>query len=135
MARSINMFIDIREAVALSGRHVNTIKRWGRAGNFKWSKPGGTRNAPWTIDRASFIAFMRDERDNVRQGHDLAKRNRPEVSDGTLLVVARLTRCLPEGVDFDILSLTRHDTYADQTGAYANQTIGRIMRRGMSPDQ
>ena len=135
MACSIPMFIDIREAVALSGRHANTIKRWGRAGNFKWSKPGGTRNAPWTIDRASFIAFMRDERDNVRQGHDLAKRNRPEVSDGTLLVVARLTRCLPEGVDFDILSLTRHDTYADQTGVYANQTIGRIMRRGMSPDQ
>jgi hypothetical protein len=135
MARPINMFIDIREAVALSGRHANTIKRWGRAGNFKWSKPGGTRNAPWTIDRASFIASMRDERDHARHGRDLAERDRREVSDGTLLIVARLTRCLPEGVDFDILSLTRHDRYADQTGVYADQTIGRIMRRGVSPDR
>ena len=96
---------------------------------------GWDANAPWTIDRASFIASMRDERDNVRQGHDLAKRDRREVSDGTLLIVARPDRCLPEGVDFDILSITRHDTYADQTGVYAGQTIGRIMRRGMSPDR
>ena len=61
------MFIDIKEAVALSGRHANTIKRWGRAGKFKWSKPGGTRNASWSIDRESFIAFLRDEHDQPRE--------------------------------------------------------------------
>ena len=129
------MFIDIKEAVALCGCHANTIKRWGRAGNFKWSKPGGTRNAPWTIDRESFIASMRDGRDHVRQGRDLAKRDRREVPDGSLLIVARLGRYLPEGIDFDIVSLTRHDLYADQTGVHAGQTIGRVMRHGVYPDR
>jgi hypothetical protein len=67
------MFIDIKGAVALSGRHANTVKRWGRAGKFKWGKPAGTRNAQWSIDRASFISCLRDERNQPYQARDLAK--------------------------------------------------------------
>ena len=86
-------------------------------------------NAPWNIDRESFIAFMRNECDQVRQERDLAKHDRPEVPDGKLLIVARVPRYLPEGVDFDALSVSGvHDVDAVQT-------IGRIMRRGVSPDR
>jgi hypothetical protein len=70
------MFIDIREAVALSGRHANTIKRWGRMGKFKWAKPAGTRNAPWSIDRESFIACMRDEPDHPHHEDGVAVKAR-----------------------------------------------------------
>ncbi len=94
------MFIGIEEAAALSGRHANTVKRWGKARKFKWSKPGGTRNAPWTIDRESFIAFMRGECDQERQERGLAKDDRPDVPDPELIIVARVPRYLPEGVDF-----------------------------------
>ena len=68
------MFLDIKSAVALSGRHANTIKRWGRSGKFKWSKPGGTRNSSWSIDRESFIACLRNEHDQPSEARDLAKR-------------------------------------------------------------
>jgi hypothetical protein len=108
MAHLIPMFIDIAEAVALSRRHANTIKRWGRDGKFKWSKPGGTRNAPWSIDRESFIAFMRDDCDQQRQRCDLAKRDQDGAPDGTLLVLACLPRFLPEGCDLNILKLSGH---------------------------
>ena len=125
------MFIDIKEAVALSGRHSNTIKRWGKAGKFKWSKPGGTRNAPWSIDRESFIAFLRNEPDQQRQRCDLANCDQREAPDGTVLVLARLPRFQVRGVDLEVLSITRHGVSPDLK--YHN-LMGRV-RRGASPDR
>jgi hypothetical protein len=93
MAQSTPLFIDIREAAALSGRHPNTIKRWGRAGKFEWNKPGGTRNAPWSIDRASFIEFMRNQQ---RQRSDPAKCDQRKAQDGILLVHACFPLNLPD---------------------------------------
>jgi hypothetical protein len=103
MAHSVPRFVDIKEAAALSGRHANTIKRWGRAGRFKWSKPARTRNAPWLIDRASFIACMCDESDEPRQERDLTNRDQREVRHGILR--GRLARYLPEGFDFELVSV------------------------------
>jgi hypothetical protein len=126
MADQTRIFIDIKEAAALSGRHPNTIKRWGRAGKFKWSKPGRARNAQWSIDQQSFIVCMRDERDEPRQEHDLAKDDQRKVRYGTALM--ELPRCLPEGFDFNLLSVTVY-------GVLANLTIHSVMRRGASIDQ
>lgn len=121
------MFIDVKEAARLSGRHPNTIKRWGKDGKFRWSKPAGTRNAPWSIDYESFIACMCNERDEPRQRRDLAKRDQREASDGTLLV--ELPRCLPEGLDFNVLSLTVYSVWAELTIHSVMQPVGRVSSR------
>jgi hypothetical protein len=90
------MFLDIKSAVALSSRHANTIKRWGRSGKFKWSKPGGTRNSSWSIDRESFIACLRNEHDQPSEARDLAKRYS--------LLLAALPRILP-GCTYDVFPI------------------------------
>lgn len=96
------MFIDIRGAVALSGRHANTIKRWGRAGKFRWSKPGGSRNAAWSIDRENFIAFLRSEHDQPYEASVLAK--------PCLLIPTTLPHTLPESTNFALFHFVGHGT-------------------------